>query len=483
MAFRAGLNKPQANQGGNSGKSTQSKIDRLLTVEDYDLTKNEMSASDDKGNKYAIIVDPDTVNKIDASHRKNGTDTSKSPYVGHKIDEKMKKSSPPGSKVIVQKSEVLQRDNGAGQKKTQIQRIFKVPNPEANKTFEAIVSVNYRMDDGKKKLARAYVWEENGIDVNNEAALKVLGEKMDSAAELSGTKMGEFNVSVPTYGFQLRALQLSDKKHVVNGVESDLYVAVDTSIPFDWINGQADESGREIKSQAHTVRSAEMLNFIDQYIEHISSHEAFAGNIDNMKVEVCAYRIYPASNNADLQLTQGDPEKDLHANKNPLYQLAHRQNFVDMENSDDGLITGKNAAVKAIIQLTADRPEKINGKYEEIQTNWVNRIHANNVRGHVHAFVRTEAGQKVEPHDRLKFIDTVQNENRNTGSYSQAAPSAPAPTPAAPVQVATPVAAPVASAEVDDFDPFGSDPAESDTPASEPSAPAGEQRLRFGQRK
>jgi hypothetical protein len=482
MAFTAGISRPQMNQG-NSNTNQQNTFDRLLTITDYDTSKGYMYAEDDKGVKYELFVNQEEVLRADKGIADKKLDVTKTSYLGHKIDEKMKKTMPVGSKVIVQRSRVVEKDNGNGFKKTEVHRVVRVTEPEPHKTYEGIFTLNYRIKDGKKIVARVQDWAANGIDVNNQTGLDDLKAKMDESAALSGTQIGEFNVTAPTYGVQFRALAPTDRKTYDN---KDILEVVDSSIPFDWMSGPLDEAGKEIKNQAHPISGDEMLSILDQYIEHISSHEAFKDKIDTMRIEVVPYKVLPASNNENMGLTKGDPEKDKHADKNPLYQLSHRVSFVDMENSDEGKIMGRNSAVKGIIQITGDKLEKVNGKPVEIPSNWVNRLHANNIRGHVHAFVRAEDGTKVEPHERLKLQQTVQNtQNNDQGGGYQAPAQAPARAPA-PAQAPAPVAAPApVSTAVDDpeFDPFQSDAPSAPAPAPAATDAAPARVSRFGQRK
>lgn len=478
MAFTAGITRPQ-NQG-NSTQQQQNKIDRLLTITDYDTSKGYMYATHESGVKYEIFVNQEEVLRADADIKKKNLDVTKSSYLGHKIDEKMKKTMPVGSKVIVARSQVLEKDNGQGFKKTEVHRVIRVTEPELNKTYEGVFTANYRMDEGKKKAARFQDWVLNGINITNSESLENLKQKMDEAASYSGKKMGEFSVTLPTYGIQFRALMETDRKFSVDGTQ--IFEAVDFSLPFDWINGPLDESGKEIKQQAHPISGDEMISYAEQYIEYISNHEAFKDHIDKMTIEVCPYKVIPASNNDNMLLTKGDPEKDKNADKSPLYQLTHAVSFVDMEHSEIGKIVGRNNAVKGIIQITGDKLEKVNGSPVEVPTNWVNRIHAGNARGHVHAFVRTESGNKVEVHESLK-LQRTNAPVQNNAPAPQQEPAQQRPQYSAPVAQA-PVSAPAipASDSDSDFDPFAEEaPKSVATPSAPVAAPV--KALKFGAKK
>lgn len=463
MAFTAGISRPKTN---NFSGNQQKKFDRLLTVLNYDTSKATLYGEDNDGIKYEVIVDPELVIKIDKNSKQ---DAGKASYLSHKIDDKMKKEMPVGSKVVVSRSTILSKDNGAGYKKAQVERVNKVGNPEPNKTFEGLFTLTYRTHEGFKKVAHIQHWQEKGIDINDDSSLQELAKKINAQAQLYGTKVGDRIVNIPTYGVKFRALQKSDR----NNDLGPIYIQVDSSIPFDWIR-TSDEDGN---SKGHPLTGDEMLSIAEQYIEHISNHEGFKDNIENMKIEVVPYQNYMASDNKNMELTFGNPERDKNAWRNPLYQFSHRESFVDMEHSDDGRLIGKNNAVKGIIQLSDDKIEKINGKLEEIPVNFVSRLYANGVDGHVDAFVRTSDGNKVELHDSLKLI---------ANNYYQKADNAVNQVPSNqnsqrnvdPAPVATPAPVPD-NAKNANFDPFGDD-MEMDSSAPEPVAE--KKGLRFGSR-
>lgn len=474
-AFTGGIKRPQTQAQSNTGSNQQNQYDRLVTVLGYNTTARTMAVEDDKGKKYEVFVNPEEYQRGEKAASAMGIDRNTT-WMGHSIDKQMEKNYPVGSKVILQRSRVQKKDNGQGMAVTEVQRVIGVPNPEPDKTFQGIFTLTSRSDENRlQRIARVQHWENKGIDVNDDEGIQALKQKMDEMAEAGQQKIGNFNVTLPTIGVQFRALMKTDRKYEVDG--SDIYEVVDTSIPFDWMPGPEDENGKEIKAQAHPISGEEMLSFVDQYIEYISSHPQFKDHIDEMQVEVCHYKSFPASNNKQLQLTFGEPNRDQYADRNPLYQLSHRKSFVDMAQSEQ--VQGRNYAVNGIIQISPNKLEKVNGKPVEINSYWVNNLHANGTKGHVHAFIRTSSGSKAEPHQNLKLIVEARKENTadNAQSSSQAsqAPRASAPT-------AAPTAAPAAPARQapqpqvdldDDFDPFA-------TPADEAPAPA--RTNRFGKK-
>lgn len=473
MAFTGNIRQPRQYSNNTNTNKNQNSFDRLITVTDYDTAKGYLYGTDDKGRNYEVFVNPEEVVRANAAIIEKKTNTTSFSYMGHSIDEKMKKHMPPKSKVILIRSKVIQNDKTRNVSVTEVHRINSVPAPDADKTFQGIFTLTARPMDHTVRISHVQHWNTNGIDIEDKDGLDQLKADMDLACADYGTKIGEYNVAKPTIGIQFRALVKTDREYA-QGEEGKktIYEVVDTSVPFDWIPGPLDEEGKEIKTEAHPITGDEMLELAEMYADHIVNHDSFKDMLEDMKVEVCFYHVYPASRNDYNLLVTGDEKRDQYADKNPLYQLSHGESFVDMANSEK--IIGKNAAVNGIIQIGSNRLEKVDGKAVEIPVYWVNRLHANNIRGHVHAFVRTSDGFKAEPNEALKLI----RKNRAENTVEQPSNDR---TPVAheqevqtnrPVKaVSTPESAKEVS-NVDNFDPFaatGDDPFA--TPSEENVAP------------
>lgn len=458
MAFTGNIRQPKQYSPNSNSGGFQNTFDRLITVTEYDTSKGYLYGVDDKGKKYEVYVNPAEVLRANEAIARKGTNTASYNWMGHSIDEKMKKAIPPKQKVILIRSRVVSNDKVRGVSVTEVHRIGGVPAPEADKTFQGIFTLTARPDEQMVRVSRVQHWNPNGIDIEDMDSLQDLKEKMDEAAASYGTKIGEFNVTKPTIGIQFRALMKTDREYpYAQDDKKAIYEVVDTSVPFDWIPGPLDEEGKEIRTQAHVINGDEMMEFAEMYADHIASHEEFKDKLSDMKVEVCYFYVYPASRNDALLLMSGDPARDKHADKNPLYQLSHRESFVDMANSEK--IRGRNAAVNGIIQIGSNRLDKVDGKPVEIPSYWVSKIHANNTRGHVHSFVRTADGYKAEPHESLKLIRN--QEYASTATNSNVNESAPVRQSVPTSQTSRPVetkAAPVQAPSVEsDFDPFAND--------------------------
>lgn len=470
MAFNGNIKQPKQYSGQKS-TNNQNTFDRLVTVKDYDTAKSIIIAEDEKGKIFEAYINPQEVINANNRLKERGDNTAGYAWMGHSIDEKMKKAHPPGSKIILIRSKVVSSDKVSGIAKTEVHRIGGVPNPEADKTFQGYFTMNYRQDEGRERIFRVQHWNPNGVDLNNDEAINNLKVSIDDSAKNYGVKIGEHNVVEPSIGIQFRALMKTDRKYPysVDKSKDTIYEVVDMSLPFDWMPGRLDENGNEIKSDAHPLTGDEMLGFAEGYIGYIS--DKFSEHLDSMKVEVCYYHTYPASKNDSLELTTGDPARDKNADKNPLYQLSHRKSFVDGEQTE--FIVGKNAAVNGIIQIGANKLVKVDGKPVEIPSYWVTKIFANNTRGHIHAFIRSEEGYKTEPHESLKIIKEDVPQNKTSFNNNQEVNHAPqqAVAPEAAPSAHVPAAVPVES----EFDPFADN---NDVPSAAPVVERAP--LRFG---
>jgi hypothetical protein len=456
MAFTGGITRAKSGSNNGTGqKQQQNSYDRLVEVTGYDLPRKVMYAKDDNGKEFEVYINPETVVRAEQNNREKGYDLKNVNWQGHSIDAKMERGVPAGSKAVLLRSKVIKKDAGNGKSSVEAHWIGGVPNPEPDKTFQGIISVSYRIKDNKKRINRAFVWQRLAIDSNDGTAIEKLKEEIDTQNSLNQQKIkglkGEYTSSVPTIGVQFRALMKTDKLYSVDN--QPIYEVVDTSSPFSWIPGPLDEEGNEIRNQAHSLTGDEMLAYAEGYVEHISNHPAFSEHLNEMKVEICPFRVYPASENDANLLNTARPAND---DKNPLFQMAHRRNFLDMDQTDQ--IEGMNAGVNGILQCGPSKTDKVGGVLTEIPQYWVSKIHANNARGHVHSFVRTSEGNKAEPHPSLALIKTEQLSHTASG-VSHVADSQPQHHQEPEQVVSRPQqSAPAAvQSKVDLDDPFGDD--------------------------
>lgn len=490
--FTAGLKQHRQNTSTNTNQQ-QRNYDRLVTVESYDVAKGYMYVTDEKGKKYEVFVNKDQVDRSEKSLKEKNVKVADINWMGHAINEKMQKHLPAGTKVILLASKVLSNDKVRNVSVTEVERIVGVPSPEANKTFQGIFTASYRREEGAERISRIQHWDEKGIDINDEEGVNALSARITESTKNYGKKIGEYNITEPTVGIQFRALMKTDKIYELN--QLPIYEVVDTSAPFDWIPGPEDEEGKEIRAQAHPLTGEEMIAFAEMYTNYIMENDLFKDHIENMKVEICPFDVYPASKTDTMRLTIGNPDKDKNAFRNPLYQLTHRVSHLDMAHSEEGVIVGRNEAVKGIIQISSDKLAKVDGKAVEIPSFWVQKLHANNTRGHVHAIVRTSEGFKTEPHEKLKLERTDQatntkdagtSVNNSQGQSVQQEQSNPSTTQAQPAQQESQAASVNDASDgfdvfSGDFDVFNQTPAAEQAAVEEKAPPA--KKLTFGAKK
>lgn len=467
MAFTGGLTKKTNFSGNTQQPLQQSSFDRMVEVTGYDLATRRIYAKDEK-REYEVYINNESFERGEKNAKEKNIDNSN--FQGHIVDDRMQKQNPVGSKIVLMRSKIIKKDNGQGKSLTEAHWIGGVPNAEPDKAFQGIVSVSYNKKDDIKRINRAFVWDNKGIDIEDNEGIEKLKELIDAQnAEnqriIKGYK-GEYRVTAPTIGVQFRALQKTDKTYTVD--ETPIYQAVDTSILFHWVAGPEDENGKVISAQSHTLTGDEMLQYAGMYAEHISTHPAFKDNLGQMKVEICPFKVYPASKNDPMMLTS--TKYPQHEDKNPLYQLAHRRNFLDLDQADQ--IEGQNAAVNGIVLCGPDKfdKDKETNKAVDIPQYWVSKIHANNIRGHVHAFVRTSEGFKVEPHEKLQLLKPEMSDANKQGNRQPAQERVNHVAPKA--DVAPTVTPNVSSSTLQSEDPFGDDSAfGGDDPFDPSSAP------------
>lgn len=447
MAYTANVKRPQAGAGNQSGY--QRTYDRLVEVIGYNLESKTVYVKDETEKKYAVSIDPEkyaaTVNAIKAKN----TQGAPAPYMGHEIDEKMKKAIPVGKKMILKNSKVIKKDNGEGYAQTLVSKINAVTVDAPNKTFSGIFTVSAKTNkDRNKVIGRVQNWKDQSIDINDEEKLQQLKKDIDEAASFSGKKIGEYNVTMPTMGVQFWALMETDR---INPLDNKMVLeAVEGSIPFDWIIPE-NETGD--KAKGHPLTGDEMLGMVEGFMDYISNHPNFKDKLDKMRIEISPYYSYPASENDKLKLTFGDPKKDQYAHKNPLYKLSHARSFVDMDQTEE--IQGRNLAVRGIVQISDNKLERVDGKPVEIPSYWVSNLHVDHTTAPVRNLVRSSDGLKVELHENLK-LRYVTNDNPNA-SANNSAPAQSQQSSASAPAASAPVAQPAAKVDSDEMDPFAGD--------------------------
>lgn len=393
--------KPASNQQQNNNKPQIS--DRLVTVENYDLARNIVRVKQDivtKDGEHKVItleahIEQEAIERNNASAKSKGLeDTVK--FKGHLIDEKMAKDIPVGSKIVLEKSKILKKIAKDKEEYfiASAQRVINVPNPEPEKCFEGLFTVSA----WENRIRFVQHWHDRAIDSLNTDALEGLKEQMEQAVATYGTTEHEKAVITPSVGIQLRAVmaytdpQNPDVKGMV----------IDTSGALDWIPEIKDNSG-QVVSKGHPLDAENFDNYLQGYTAHVEENFPSTGDTV-IRVEVCPYFNYiasPMSQTLQLKDNRYDPVTQMATCKTRLSQ------------DPESVVIGKNWAVKGIIQVSGDRMVREGKKVDFVPTFYVNKLHANNIKGHVHSWVNDANGGKTIPHKDLQRIreDLPQNGN------------------------------------------------------------------------
>lgn len=389
MAFTGGITKTVTEKSGNGGKFQQSQNDRLVTVVGYNLANSMVEVVDEDGRKFEVSIPTDVVNENEA--RVKEKKVVNAAWYGHLIDEKMEKAIPPGKKMILEKFKIV-RNVTKNEEKVYIghaNRIINVTCPEPDKTFKGIFTVSVQVKDGVERIGNVQQWAENGVDVNDDAGVESLKTQMREVLADWGTEVHGQRVVKPRMGFQFRAMIPTSE---------DVFQVVDTSGAFDWIpeeKADGTKTGRPLDEEMFE-------NLLGGYIEYIQ--EAYPDVIDDMKMEICSYKSFRAG---PMSQYMAVPKSEF----SPIYQLAHTKTRLSSK-EENSVVEGKSWAVNGIIEISEDKAVKTpDKKFEVAPLYYVKRLHANNPKGHVHAWVRSSDGKKCEPHDMLKRIVEKKSEN------------------------------------------------------------------------
>jgi hypothetical protein len=383
--------------------------DRLVEVLEYNLDQAIMVAKTDDGRVLHVHIDPESIKRNEesiAKKRKEGRIANQISFMGHLINDQMETHIPAGKqhKAILERSEVV-RSTKQGDETILVvraNRIINVTNPE--KTHEGLFTVSAY----NGRIAFVQEWPEDllAIDVEDGDKIDQLVQEIDKSFENFGAMVEGKPVVMPSVGIQLRVIVPNDSAANANQEENQYanatpakYLVIDTSACVDWIPGKKDEEGNVVV-KGHPLDSDAFEAFVSGYIEYA---EGRFPSLD-FKIEVVPYKNFPAGKMSPY-LVLKDSQAD------PVTQLATTHTRLSQD--DDSKTVGKNWAVRGIIQLTSDAEVKISRtQLEIIPRNYVSRLHANNVKGHVHSWIKSSDGEKCAPHPMLKRfipVDALQN--------------------------------------------------------------------------
>lgn len=411
VAFTGGLVRTISPQAQKSTNTSQDNSDRLIEVTGYDVKANTMFAKQvvkmkdgtEKEFKLQVTVDPEAVLRGNKSvEEKNLTNTIK--FKGHLIDEKMEKDIPVGKRVVLEKAKVLKvvKKDNENVLVVQAQRVFNVPSEEADRCFEGIMTVNMNREGNRVNFVQH--WADNAIAADDTEAIEGWKTKMQEIVDGYGKEMFGKSVVYPSIGVQLRAIvPHKDEKNA-----DVAYQVIDTSGALDYIPAQKDAAGEIIK-KAHPLDPENFQAYLDGYTQHIQ--ENFAAENPDVKIEVCVYFNYKASP-MSTTLVIKDNKWD------PISQMATCKTRLSQD--PDSVVQGKNWAVKGIVQISDDRAHRNGRQVDFIPTYFVNRLHANNIKGHVHSWVHSSDGKKTVPHPQLQRIKDADVSAKQSASADEA---------------------------------------------------------------
>lgn len=386
--------------------------DRLVKIVSYDLTTNTMRATQtikgaDGAEDRELILDIKIADEAIKRNNQSAIDKgleNTSKFKGHLIDDKMARDMPPGGLAVIERSEVKGKMTKDQEEVFQIegQRVINVPNTEPGKVIEGIITVS----SWDKKVNFIQHWNERAISGDNEEGIEKLSHLMDEAVENYGKKVGpagkERSMVRPSVGIQLRAIvPFSDPEN-----PRTKYQVIDTSGPLDYIPAQKDDSG-EVVQAGHPLDSENFKQYLQGYTDYVKENHP-----GDVRVEICPYFNYPASSQS-ATLAIKDNAND------PIAQMASAETRLSQD--DDSKWVGKNWAVKGILQISRDSEIREGRQITFVDAFYVNKIHANNIKGHVHSWVNSEDGGKTVPHPKLQRI-RPEAAKTASASHTQQAP-------------------------------------------------------------
>ena len=476
MAFTGGSRKKTLGDTQKGAYERRPQInDRLVTITGYNLDAGTMQASDERGFNFDIHIDPVAKARNEKYMADNKIANAK--WLGHSIDSVMADYLKVGQKVVVEKGQIVKKANKNGQDYFVLKanRIINAPCQDPEKVFEGLFTVSQYKD----RVSNVQAWSKQAIALEDEESITDLKSRIDEGHDAFGQKVADKLSIKPTTGFAFRAIipneGLSDN-------EKTKYIVVDNSDAFDWVGKNSDiSSAPESVKQGAPVNSDYFEWKLEQYTNYLT--DQYPDLLDKIKVEICWYDNFQASGFSKYMAINGEYD--------PIYQMAHTVTKMSSSPEDEDVMIGKNWAVQGIVQISDDDATKTGpGQFIGVPRNYVTRLHANNPKGHIHAWIHSSDDLKCEPHKAIQRVLSKEqaakvnakrsgNEMHMDMEGTQAAPQAdqmdddyevPTTNTSAPAPIE------------DDFDPFASDfaaspaPAEEATPApvvaQQPAAPA-----------
>lgn len=343
----------------NNKQFKRSPNSRIVVIDAYDLPKQQITCHTLDNQKMLVSIQQSAITRC-------GAGNNQAKWEGHLIDKRMQSVLPVGTRVVIEKAERLAVVDGVWIMEST--RIINLTDQSPEKAFEAVFSITA---DQENKVFTVQHWNEQAINIEDKAAVKALADLLEEEYKVftSGTM-------IPLHGFQFR---------VLDNVE----MVVDISPRFDWIPSIKNENGEVVVdgTPIHAAKFEELINGYTAYAnERYPKHD----------IEIMIYKNYrhgPQSRYAPIPMHQAAP----------LRQLVSASTRLAIGDTD--VIQGGNIAVKGVIQLTADEVDMKTRSF--VNRNIVARLFPDGPIGHVCRWVKTSLGHKIEVHEELKIIKTV----------------------------------------------------------------------------
>lgn len=379
-------------------------IDKLVTIDSYDLAQRQLNCTDEAGSKLMVQIRPETIARnVQRAKELAGTRPQAPKWEGYLIDDRLSESLPTGQKIVIEKAEKTRsiQHNGQTMDVMLSDRIINIADPSPEKTFEGLFSISTYQNH----VFHVQRWEEKAASIDDQAQMDRIKAALDEGSQAFLNK--ELR---PHYGVQFRIVQPAANP-------SDNCIVLDTSPPFDWIPRQFDANQQETAPG----RPLDGAKFSELLFDEAEGYLAYwrtsfpAEQFPGLFVEVCPYINYRAGPRSRYMAI---PEKTF----DPLYVLANTHTRLAI--GDETFAQGKNMAVKGVLQLSADQVDLSTRTFKP--RNIAVRLHATGPKGHVHAWIRTSDNRKTQPHEALKQIP-VQRSMPGEKSNQAPGPGAPAP--------------------------------------------------------
>ena len=374
-----------------TGNGQRRRVDsKLVTIESYDLTQQQINCVDTEGQRLMVQIRPETVarnvkrnKEIEAA----GTRPMTQKWEGYLIDHRMAEHLPPGHKVVVERLERIKSltHNGQTWYVCQSDRIINLADQSPHKTIEGLLSISTYQNN----IFHVQHWEDNAFLYTDAANLERVSKQLDEDCNAFLNK--ELR---PHHGVQFRVVVPA-----ANPEEKGL--VVDISPCFDWISKQLDANGNEI-SPGRPIDGAKFKSLL------LDPQEGYLGYVNQRFpevqypgrfIEVSYYTNYRAGPRSRYMVI---PDRTF----DPIYRLAFTQTKLAIDDTE--YVMGRNVAVRGVLQLSSDQPDKETRTFKP--RNIAVRLHADGIIGHVHAWIRDHQGRKTTPHEALKQV----NVNRST---------------------------------------------------------------------